>query len=57
MLSIKGTKFYINGKETYSEISNCPEKMRGTLMNARFIQGIFDVRENREQFDPIWKKI
>ncbi len=56
MLSIKGTKFYINGKETYSEISNCPEKMRGTLMNARFIQGIFDVRENREQFDRFGKK-
>lgn len=42
VLTVKGTKFLINGELTYSEIEKCPQNYRGLLMNARFIQGIFD---------------
>ena len=41
-LSISGSKFLINDKLTYSEISGCESRFHGLLMNARFIQGIFD---------------
>lgn len=50
-LSINGTKFEINGKLTYEEYSACPQEYRGRLMNARFIQGIFDDREDRSRFN------
>ncbi len=42
VLSIRGELFYINGSLVYGEIPGCPESSRGLLMNARFIQGIFD---------------
>lgn len=42
VLSIQGNKFLINGKLTYSEIPGTNPKAHGLLMNARFIQGIFD---------------
>ena len=41
-LSISGEKFLINGALTYSEISGSKPAAYGLLMNARFIQGIFD---------------
>ena len=41
-LSIEGTKFLINGKLTYSELPGCDKRFHGLLMNARFIQGIYD---------------
>ncbi len=47
-VSIKGRLFLINDKPVYSEIKNC--KKQGLLMNARFIQGIFDDSVNPEQF-------
>lgn len=58
-LSIQGEKFLINGKLTYAEIVGSNPEAHGLLMNARFIQGIFDDkadparfhRFNRE-FDP-----
>ena len=40
-LSIDGTKFLINGSLTYSEYPDCPEKYKGLLMNARFIQPVY----------------
>lgn len=48
--SIKGSRFLINGALTYSEYPNCPEEYRGLLMNARFIQGVFDDKEKPERF-------
>ena len=39
-VSIKGEKFYINGKLTYPLTSN--ENVGGLLFNARMINGIFD---------------
>lgn len=50
-LTIKGTKFYINGKLTYSSIENSNPETQGLLMNARFIQGIFDDKADRGRFN------
>ncbi len=41
-LDIKGRQFLINGRPTYSEISGSKRIAHGLLMNARFIQGVFD---------------
>ena len=50
ILSISGDKFLINGKLVYEEIG-APENMRGLLMNARFIQGVFDDKIDRTRFN------
>ena len=50
-LSIKGSKFYINGKLTYSDLENSNPEAHGLLMNARFIQGIFDDKSDPERFN------
>ena len=55
-LSIDGAKFKINGQLTYSEIESCKPSVHGLLMNARFIQGIFDSK-NREQFQGIVPRV
>ncbi len=49
-LSISGEKFLINGKLVYEDIG-APENMRGLLMNARFIQGVFDDRADAARFN------
>lgn len=49
-LSIIGDKFLINGELTYSEIPTSKEEARGLLMNARFIQGIFDDKNQPERY-------
>ncbi len=54
ILSIQGQKFFINEALVYSDISDVNEKMLGTLMNARFIQGVFD-SENRHLFNRYGK--
>ena len=41
-ISIENESFLINGALTYSEISSSKPEAHGLLMNARFIQGIFD---------------
>ena len=46
-ISIENESFLINGKLTYSEINTSKPQAHGLLMNARFIQGIFD-----DQADP-----
>ncbi len=46
-LTIKGEDFYINDKLTYSEFEKINPKALGLLMNARFIQGIYN-----EKLDP-----
>lgn len=56
-LSIDGTKFLINDFLTYSEYPDCPEKYKGLLMNARFIQGIFDDKMKPERFNRFGKNL
>jgi hypothetical protein len=59
-ISIHNEAFLINGKLTYSEIPTSPSNVHGLLMNARFIQGVFDdkadptrfARFGHPQFDP-----
>lgn len=50
-LSILGNRLLINRKLIYSEIPGCPEKYHGLLMNARFIQGVFDDAADRQRFN------
>ena len=50
ILSISGEKFLINGRPVYEEIG-APENMRGLLMNARFIQGVFDDKTDPARFN------
>lgn len=54
--SIDGRKIRINGSFTYSEYPDCPEAYRGLLMNARFIQGIFDDKQDPSRFDRFGKQ-
>jgi len=49
-IGIEGENFTINGKLTYSEIKGSKPDAHGLLMNARFIQGIFDDKEAPERF-------
>lgn len=49
-IDIRGTKFLLNGKPTYSEIETTKIEAHGLLMNARFIQGIFDDKAQPERF-------
>ncbi len=49
-LSIKGRDFYINDKPVYDEI-NGHLSSKGLLMNARFIQGIFDDQTDRKRYN------
>jgi hypothetical protein len=58
-LTIQGEHFYINGQKVYSEIPGSRPEAHGLLMNARFIQGIFDDKADcsrykrfGRQFDP-----
>ncbi len=52
-LTITGEDFYINDKKVYSELEN--EKVHGLLMNARFIQGIFDDKAEIERYNRYGK--
>ncbi|QPC81325.1 hypothetical protein G4Y79_16670 [Phototrophicus methaneseepsis] len=49
-LDIQGSKFLINGALVYSDIKNSKPEAHGLLMNARFIQGIFDDKAAPERF-------
>ena len=44
IVGIKHDKMTINGKLTYSGLSEVKDRHYGLMMNARFIQGIFDDR-------------
>ena len=47
-LTIQEDKFLINGQYTYVEIKDT--RYEGFLMNARFIQGVFDDASGRERY-------
>ena len=49
-LSIEGERFLINGWPVYREIPAAPSRVHGLLMNARFIQGIFDDKADPRRF-------
>ena len=49
-LNIISTQFTINNHLTYSDIAGTKPQARGLLMNARFIQGIFDDKADPGRF-------
>ena len=49
-LDIQGQSFLINGKPTYTDIEGSSSNVHGLLMNARFIQGIFDDKVDPKRF-------
>lgn len=49
-LSIQGEQFLINGQLTYAELDNSNPNSHGLLMNARFIQGVFDDKADPARF-------
>ncbi|MEM6430473.1 MAG: hypothetical protein AAF708_14625, partial [Deinococcota bacterium] len=49
-ISCQGDKFLLNGKLTYSDIEGSKPDVHGLLMNARFIQGVFDDKAQPERF-------
>lgn len=55
-LSIDGEKFLINNALVYEEIEQVNKKVLGTLMNARFIQGIFDSNDGDRfnRYGKVW---
>jgi len=50
-ISIQGQHFLINGQKTYTDIQGSPASVQGLLMNARFIQGIFDDKTDPSRFN------
>lgn len=55
-VSIVNNDFYINGVKTYSELKDSNVDSHGLLMNARFIQGIFDDKEDVSRFNRFGRK-
>ena len=53
VLTIKNEDFLINGLLTYSEIPQSQAK--GLLLNARFVQGIFDDKAGRDRYNRFGK--
>lgn len=49
-ISIDGERFLINGIPTYADIPGTKVEAHGLLMNARFIQGVFDDASGRERY-------
>lgn len=54
-LTIQKDRFLINGKLIYSEYPRCSKEYYGRLMNARFIQGIFDDKSDVKRFERFGK--
>lgn len=49
-VSVSGEKILINDKLIYADVNGSREEAHGLLMNARFIQGIFDDKNDPERF-------
>lgn len=49
-LNIRNTQFTINHQLTYSDIAGTKPEAHGLLMNARFIQGVFDDKAEPSRF-------
>jgi hypothetical protein len=50
-ITIDKNDFFINGKKVYSDLKNSKKESQGLLMNARFIQGIFDDKADPTRFE------
>jgi hypothetical protein len=55
IVTVQGEDFLINGKKTYSELPESKDCVHGLLMNARFIQGIFDDKTDSGRFNRFGK--
>ena len=55
-VEIQNEKFLINGQQTYSDLENTKESVYGLLMNARFIQGVFDDKSDPDRFARFGEK-
>lgn len=55
VLTIEGDRFLINGFLTYSELPGANASVRGLLMNARMIQGVFDDKADAGRFNRFGK--
>jgi hypothetical protein len=51
VLKKEGTRFLINDELVYAEIAGNDPKCHGLLMNARFVQGIFDDKSDAKRFN------
>jgi len=51
VVSIQGEDFLLNGVKTYAELPFSNAASHGLLMNARFIQGIFDDAQEPSRFN------
>ncbi len=49
-LGVRGETFLVNDRPVYSDIPGNRPRVHGLLMNARFIQGIFDDRTGRGRY-------
>jgi len=49
-LSIRGESFLINGQLTYQALAGSNPNVHGLLMNARFIQGVFDDQADASRY-------
>lgn len=45
-----GEDFYVNGRKMYAEIETSNPNAHGLLMNARFVQGVFDDKVDSSRF-------
>ena len=54
-ISTQGTKILLDGKLTYSEISQSNPACHGLLMNMRMIQGVFDDKKDVQRFNRYGK--
>jgi hypothetical protein len=55
LIEAHGEQLLIDNRLIYSEIPGAPEKLHGLLMNARFVQGIFDDRADPTRFSRFGK--
>lgn len=55
-MEIRGEDFYINNKKVYEEIEDSQSDAHGLLMNARFIQGIFDDKADRSRYNRFGRR-
>ncbi|HEY5560964.1 MAG TPA: hypothetical protein VIK72_04265 [Clostridiaceae bacterium] len=53
-LDVRGVNFYINGRIVYDEITGAGNS-KGLLMNSRFIQGVFDDKNDSSRFNRFGK--
>ncbi len=50
VVTVDGNNFCINSALTYSDNPECPVEHHGLLMNARFVQGIFQDKADPDRF-------